>query len=126
MGRTSLIEHEINTGDSVPIKQKQFRIPQTVQGELDNQIHKMLKNDLIEPSTSPWCSPVMIVKQKKRDGSFKYRFITDMRKVNEVTIKDAYPLPRIDQALDQLGGLLYFTVLDLARGFYQVRLKASD
>jgi len=75
VGRTYLIEHEINTGNNKPIKQRQFKIPQAVQGVQDEEIRDLVSNDMIEPSSSPWCSPMMIIKQKKRDGTFKYRFV---------------------------------------------------
>ena len=81
---------------------------------------------MIEPSSSPWCSPIMIIKQKKHDGSFKYRFVCDMKGVNSVTEKDSFPLQRMDQALDQLGGAKYFSVIDMSRGYFQVLLSAKD
>jgi hypothetical protein len=126
IGRTDLIEHSIDTGDSGPIRQKQYKIPQAVQGEMNKQIDEMLRNGLIEESSSPWSSPVMLAKQVGRDGKLKYRFLADLRALNNVTKKDSYPLPRIDQALDSLGGAFYFTVLDMARGYFQVQIKAED
>ena len=74
-----------------------------MQGILDETVKELKEQNLIEPSKSPWCSPVMIVKQTTRDGKVKHRFITDMRGLNEITTKDAFPLPRMDQALDSLG-----------------------
>ena len=126
VGRTNLIEHEINTGNSKPIRQKQFKIPQAVQAVVDEQINDLVRNQMIEPSSSPWCSPMMIVKQKKRDGTFKYRFVCDMKGVNSVTVKDSFPLQRMDQALDQLGGAIYFSVIDMSRGYFQVPLSKND
>ena len=75
---------------------------------------------------SPWRNPMMITKQTSRDGKVKYRFITDMRQVNEVTVKDSFPLPRIDETLDSLGGSAYFAVVDMARGYFQVPLRKED
>ena len=66
------------------------------------------------------------MKQVARNGKGKYRFVVDMRKVNAVTVKDSYPLPRIDQTLDALGGAIFFSVVDMARGYYHVPLKDSD
>jgi hypothetical protein len=126
IGLTDLVEHEIITGCNKPIKLKQYKIPQAVQGVLDEQIKELVKNDLIEPSISPWCSPMMIAKQVKRDGTVKYRFITDMTSLNSVTEKDSFPLPRMDQTLDQLGGARFLSVVDMSRGFYQVGLKKED
>ena len=69
---------------------------------------------------------MLMVKQKKRDGTIKYRFVIDMRKLNEITVKDAYPLPRIDQTLDAIGNSAFLTVMDAARGYFQVNLKETD
>ena len=77
---------------------------------------------VIRPSKSPWSSPVVLV--GKKDGST--RFCVDFRKVNAVTRKDVYPLPRIDETLDTLGGARYFTTLDLESGYWQVPLKEDD
>jgi hypothetical protein len=98
VGLTDLIEHEIDTADHKPIKQRQYRVPATVSGEVDKQIDEMLRNGIIEESQSPWCSPMMIVKQKTREGKTKFRFVIEMRKLNDETVKDAFPLPRIDQS----------------------------
>lgn len=126
VGITNLIEHEIHTGSNKPIKQRQFKIPQAVQGVLDEQIKDLIKNNMIEPSSSPWCSPMMIVKQRKRDGSFKYRIVCDMKGDNSITEKDSFPFQRMDLALDQLGGAKYFSVVDMPRGYFQVPLSEKD
>ena len=76
----------------------------------------------MRPSTSPWSSPVVMV--KKRDNT--WRFCIDYRKLNAVTHQDAYPLPRIDETLDSLSGSTYFTTLDLAAGYWQVGIEECD
>lgn len=81
-----------------------------------------MKRNVIEESTSPWSSPVVLV--KKKDG--KTRFCVDYRKLNGVTNKDAYPLPKIDDSLDQLNGVKWFSTLDLNAGYWQVEMSPDD
>ena len=83
---------------------------------------RMLEQNVIRPSTSPWSFPIVIV--RKNDGS--WCFCVDYRKLNLVTHHDAYPLPRIDASFDSLVGCKYFTTLDLASGYWQVALEESD
>ena len=116
LGKTDLIKHEIRTTTDQPIKQRPRRFPLNKREEGREQVEAMLKDGIIEPSSSPWASPVVLV--KKKDGSL--RFCVDYRKLNSVTIKDAFPLPRIDDSLDALVGASYFSTLDLASGFWQV------
>jgi len=82
----------------------------------------LLNNDLIEPSTSPWSSPVILV--KKKDGT--YRFCVDFRKLNAETVKDAYPIPCPEEQLDALVNARYFSSLDLASGFWQIPMDKND
>ena len=82
----------------------------------------MLKRDIIQPSSSPWSSPIVLV--RKKDGSL--RFCVDYRKVNAVTKKDAYPLPRVDETLDTLSGSQWFSTLDLLSGYWQVEMSPTD
>ena len=82
----------------------------------------MLERGIIRASNSPWSSPIVLA--PKKDGD--YRFCVDFRRVNSVTKKDAHPMPRIDEILDQLGGARYFSTLDLASGYWQVPLREED
>ena len=87
--------------------------------EAAKAIKEMSEQGVIEPSTSPWSSPVILV--KKKDGSV--RFCVDYRKLNDITLKDSYPLPRIDDSVEALSGAKWFTTLDLKSGYWQVELE---
>ena len=119
LGRTDLVQHEIEAGDARPMKQRARRLPLLMREEASKQVVQMSKDGLIEQSTSPWASLVVLV--KKKDGSV--RFCIDYRKLNAVTKKDAYPLPRIDDILEALNGADCFSTLDLASGYWQVGME---
>ena len=99
-GRTDLVKHNINTGLKPPIRQPLRRTPVHFHDTVNEHIDDMLKRDVIEPSSSPWASSIVLA--KKKDGTT--RFCIDYRKLNDATVKDAYPLPRIDETLDHLAG----------------------
>ena len=121
-GRTDVIKHSINTGSRAPIRQTLRRTPVHWKHHMDNQLKDMLKADVIERSASPWASGVVLV--QKKDGSV--RFCVDYRKLNDITVKDAYPLPRIDETLDHLSGARWFSTLDLSSGYWQVEMEPDD
>lgn len=116
------VVHRIDTGDHRPIKTKQYHQPFNVRKELAKQVEQMKSNNVIRDSKSPWNSPVILV--KKKNGT--YRFVVDFRRVNEVTIKDAYPLPLISETIDALAGAEYFTCLDFASGYWGIPLDEKD
>lgn len=119
--------HEIHTKTEAPINTKSYRYPEALKGEVNKQINKMLKDDIIKPSNSPWNSPIWVVPKKiDASGQRKWRVVVDYRKLNEVSIGDSYPLPQITEILDQLGHSKYFTTLDLASGFYQIKMHPKD
>ena len=122
LGRTNVLEHSIDTQGHQPIYQRPYRIPETQCKVVDVHVKDMANRGIIRPSKSPWSSPIVLV--GKKDGST--RFCVDYRKLNSVTRKDVYPLPRIDETLDTLGGAQYFTTLDLASGYWQLPLKEED
>ncbi len=122
LGRTSIVRHEITTNGSPPIRQRPYRTAPPQRELITQHITSMLEADIIEPSVSPWASPVVLV--KKKDGST--RFCIDYRKLNAVTKKDSYPIPHIQESLDLLGQTQYFTTLDLFSGYWQVEMNESS
>ncbi|GFW27160.1 hypothetical protein TNCV_93861 [Trichonephila clavipes] len=122
IGHTTVTQHRIDTTDHPPIKQHPRRLPFAKQEEVGTLLREMQENDIIEPSSSPWASPIVLV--RKKDGST--RFCVDYRKLNDVTKKDSYPLPRIDDTLDTLSGHKWFSTLDLKSGYWQVEIHPED
>lgn len=122
LGRTGIEQHKIDTGASRPIKQAPRRLPLHLKEKAEEEVEKMLEKGVIEPSSSPWSSPVVLV--RKKDGTV--RFCVDYRKLNNVTVKDSYPLPRIEDCLDALSGSQWFCTLDLASGYWQVEMSQED
>eukprot|EP00731_Ephydatia_muelleri_P029828 Em0021g351a len=121
-GETDLIQMTIDTGTTQPRKSPLRRMPLAVRAEVARQVEKMQEMGVVTPSSSPWSSPVVLV--RKKDGA--HRFCVDYRGLNEVTKADGFPLPRVDDLLDQLGHSRYFSTLDLAAGFWQIRMHPDS
>lgn len=121
IGCTHLIEHEIVV-DSPPIKQRYYPVSPVVQKQINEELQKLLDEDIVEPSTSGWSSPIILV--PKKEGG--YRFCVDFRKLNKVTKKDAYPLPYVSAILDRLKTTRYLSSLDIKSAYYQIKLKPSS
>ena len=122
LGRTTILQHHINTGTLPPIRQPVRRIPLPCRDTVHQLLEDTVTKGIISPSKSPWASPIVLV--RKKDGTT--RFCVDYRKVNDVTIKDAYPLPRVDDTLDTLAGSVWFLTLDLKSGYWQVEVAPED
>ncbi len=117
-----ILKNAIDTGTHRPIHTPPYRKSNKDQETLRKETDKLLKNGIIEHSTSPWSSPVVLV--KKKDGTT--RFCVDYRRLNQITTKDAFPLPRIDDIYDQLTKATYFTKFDFKAGYFQVPLDKAD
>lgn len=122
LGRTSMIEHRINTGIVPPIRQRYYRMSPEKNRIINEQVDEMLQLDVIEPCESSWSSPILVV--DKKDG--KPRFCLDSRKLNSVTVKDAYSLPYISEILDNLKDAKYLTSIDLSKSFWQIPIASED
>lgn len=121
-GYTTSVTHNVPTGDAPPIKQRHRRIPPQVFQEVKRHVRDLVSQGILRESCSPWASPAVIV--IKKDGSV--RFCCDYRRLNKVTCKDAYPLPRVEESLDALGNAQLFSTLDLTSGYFQVAMSEED
>ena len=122
IGTTHVTEHVVDTADARPIKQLPRRLPQALKPVVDKQVNEMLETGIIRQSNSPWASPIVLV--RKKDGN--WRFCIDFRKVNDLTVKDAYPLPQVNEIVDSLNGQKYFSTLDLTSGYWQVPVEQES
>ena len=118
LGSTTVIQHNIETTSEQPIRQAPRRLPMHQVKELRDHIHKLLEEGLISPSNSPWDAPIVVV--RKPDGSI--RLCVDYRQLNSKTVKDANPIPQIEEAIENMSNAKYFTTLDLAAGYGRVVL----
>ncbi|KAD3067059.1 hypothetical protein E3N88_34939 [Mikania micrantha] len=107
---------------AAPVAKSPYRLAPAEMQELSSQLQELLEKGFIRPSFSPWGAPVLFV--KKKDGTF--RMCIDYRELNKLTIKNRYPLPRIDDLFDQLKGATYFSKIDLRSGYHQLRIQEDD
>ena len=122
-GRTSLCSHSIELQpDTKPIRLSPYRVNPHKAELIRRELDLMIDMGVIEESNSPWASPVVLV--PKPDGSI--RFCTDFRRLNSVTVPDAYPMPRIDDLIDKVGRAKYLTKIDLSRGYWQVPMDQAS
>ena len=121
-GETNLIEHEIKLVSDQPVRTKQYPLPFSMTETIKDETEKMLEMGIIEPSQSPYISPVVLV--KKSDQSI--RFCIDFRNLNKLTVFDAEPIPNPDEIFSKLANCKYFTKIDLSKGYWQIRLTEDS
>jgi hypothetical protein len=107
---------------TTPISRRAYRMPPKELAELKTQLQELLDKGFIQPSSSPWGCPAIFVKKKDKT----LRLCVDYRPLNEVTIKNKYPLPRIDLLFDQLAGAKVFSKIDLRSGYHQIKIRPED
>ncbi|MCO5602448.1 hypothetical protein L7F22_056580 [Adiantum nelumboides] len=112
---------ELIPGSSPPNKPP-YRVSQAQQEEIMRQVNDMVEKGMVRPSSSPFCSPVLLV--HKKDGT--YRMCVDYRALNKITIKNRFPVPRIEDLFDKLQGSTYFSRIDLKSGYHQIRIVNED
>ena len=122
LGRTDILRYSIDTENASPIRQQVRRTSLPAKEKVRELLKNMMQKRVISPSKSPWALPIVLV--QKKDGST--RFCVDYRKINKVTRKDAYPIPRIDETLDTLAGATLFSTLDLRSEYWQVKMDPKD
>ena len=121
-GRTTLAEQRIHTGSSPPIRQPPYRLAHAHRDKVEKELEEMQRCGIISSSSSEWASPMVLV--KKKDGTL--RLCVDYRRVNAASATEAYPLPHIDDIIDQIGRAKYLTTLDLTRGHWQVPVASEN
>ena len=119
IGHSNSAVHRIETGDAPPITSRPYRVSLFERKVMADEVADMTEKGIVSPSVSPWASPVVLVRKKNGER----RFWVDYRRLNAITKRDVYPLPRIDDVLDCLGGASFFTSLDLASGYWQVPVE---
>ena len=122
VGYTEVVKHKIAMIDPTPCSQPYRRIPQSVLGEVKQHLEDLLQRGVIQPSSSSYAAPIVLVRKK----SGELRMCVDYRRLNSLTRRDMFPLPRIDECLDAIGGATLFSTLDLASGYHQVAMDDDD
>lgn len=118
LGRTQVMQHQIPTCDDIPVNQRHRRIPPNQLAEVKEHLQDLLDKGVIRPSQSNYASPVVLV--RKKNGAL--RMCVDYRQLNAKVKRDAFPLPRIEESLDVLGGARLFSTIDLASAYNQVEV----
>ena len=118
IGRLKGVQHDIEVGDHAPIRQHYYRCAPSRTETMKKEVEDMLKMGVIRPSRSQWASPLILVKKPNNE----WRPCVDYRQVNQITKGESYPIPRLDDLIDQVGGAAFITTLDLSKGYWQIEM----
>lgn len=123
LGKTNITEMGIDLSDDKPVTYRPYRLSYAEREQVRNMIQDLLDNGIIQESTSPFSSPILLIKKKKTGD---YRLCVDLRALNAKTVKIQFPMPRVDEHLDRVSGHKYFIILDLASGYYQIKMAKES
>lgn len=122
LGKSNAFEHTIDTGDHIPIFQRAYPVSPPIEERMSKELDRMIALDVVEPSNSPWCQPLVLA--KKKNG--KDRLCINCQKLNSITKKSKYALPRIDRILSRLGKAKFISSIDLQDAFWQIPLDEAS
>ena len=122
LGLAEDVKDFVNTGDNPPVSMRSRRTPEALRSRVWEQLRTMLAKEVIRISSSPYAAGIVMA--LKKDGTL--RLCIDYRLLNKITIKDKFPLPRIDDTIDALYGARYFTTLDLLSRYWQIEINEAD
>jgi hypothetical protein len=128
LSSTQVVKHEIRLEPGTePVNIRPYRLPESQKPEVRRQVEELKRGGIIIESSSPWNSPLLIVRKKEdTTGEKQWRLVIDYRKLNEKTVGDAYPLPDVTEILDQLGQSKYFSCIDMVMGYHQIEMASED
>ena len=119
IGRVKGVHHQIKLADKHPKFTPQWRLPHSSKATIEEKVKEMLATGVISPSTSPWCSPVILVKKPSGEA----RFAIDYRQLNQITEKDNFPVPNITETLESVSGKKFYTIIDAKSAYHQIEME---
>ena len=126
LGLCTIEHHEINLTDTIPVYRKQFPLAYRQREDAEIEALKLIKGNLVRPSTSPYNAPVFVIEKKPLNNIKRLRLIIDYSLLNFKTIPDPYMLPTISEIFDEIGKNKYFSAIDISQGFTNIPIKESD
>lgn len=126
LSSTSKVKHSINTGNAKPIAKPPYRLPYRQKEIVQKEINRLLETGVIRESSSPWSAPVVLITKKLPNGEQKIRLCIDYRALNKVTVRDIFPIPNINDTVNQFGHSSIFSTFDITSAYHQISIEESD